>query len=584
MSTQAIGQKAYQPFIPGLGPNDDPANKVARQNAEAQERGAVFTRREVVEFILNLVGYTVERPLAELRLLEPSFGDGDFLFPALERLIVALKKVSPELKDAEIHISNAITAVELHRPTWERTSQKVVDYLISEGFSKAQANALADKWLVNDDFLLTDALSERFDFVVGNPPYVRQELIPAALLAEYRNRYSTIYDRADLYVPFIERSLMELRDDGHLGFICSDRWMKNKYGGPLRRLIAGHFHLKFHIDMVDTRAFREDVIAYPAITVLRKGEGTKTRIAYRPEISSKNLMDLGLRLNGAGKLTDNSNIQEAEGVTCGSEPWILGSHRGLSLVRKLEGKFPVIEDTGCKVGIGVATGADKVFVAPFNELDVEEDRKLPLVMTRDIESGQISWCGNGVLNPFGEDGALVRLESYPRLSAYLNKHRALIERRHISARNPAFWYRTIDKIYPSLTFTPKLLIPDIKGKAQIVFDNGQFYPHHNLYYITSQEWDLRALHAVLVSGIANLFVSAYSTQMRGGYLRFHAQYLRRIRLPLWRSISDSIKEQLISAGEEPNPSVTQTVMCQLFGFTSEEMGILNDYTYALKPS
>ncbi|EQD43311.1 hypothetical protein B2A_09945 [mine drainage metagenome] len=52
--------------------------------------------------------------------------------------------------------------------------------------------------------------------MIGNPPYVRQELIPAALLAEYRRRYSTLYDRADLYIPFIERSLTSLAPAGCL--------------------------------------------------------------------------------------------------------------------------------------------------------------------------------------------------------------------------------------------------------------------------------------------------------------------------------------------------------------------------------
>ena len=92
-------------------------------------------------------------------------------------------------------------------------------------------------WLRNDDFLLADIRS-RFDFVVGNPPYIRQELIPDRLIAEYRSRYETIYDRADLYIPFIERSLKLLKDGGLLGFICADRWMKNKYGGPLRAMVA----------------------------------------------------------------------------------------------------------------------------------------------------------------------------------------------------------------------------------------------------------------------------------------------------------------------------------------------------------
>jgi len=54
-----------------------------------ESRGAVFTRAEVVEFILDLAGYTEEQPLHEKRLLEPSFGGGDFLLPAIGRLLTA---------------------------------------------------------------------------------------------------------------------------------------------------------------------------------------------------------------------------------------------------------------------------------------------------------------------------------------------------------------------------------------------------------------------------------------------------------------------------------------------------------------
>ncbi len=92
------------------------------------------------------------------------------------------------------------------------------------------AATLSDRWLHHGDFLLAE-LPGTFDAVVGNPPYVRQELIPGVLLSEYRSRYATMYDRADLYIPFIERSLCSLVKRGALGFICADRWMKNRYGG-----------------------------------------------------------------------------------------------------------------------------------------------------------------------------------------------------------------------------------------------------------------------------------------------------------------------------------------------------------------
>ena len=108
-------------------------------------------------------------------------------------------------------------------------------------------------------------------------------------MAEYRRRFRTIYDRADIYVPFIERSLSLLAPGGQLGFICADRWIKNRYGGPLRQLVAEKFHLKCFVDMVDTDAFHSDVIAYPAIIVIGREKPGPTRIAFRPAIDAAKL-------------------------------------------------------------------------------------------------------------------------------------------------------------------------------------------------------------------------------------------------------------------------------------------------------
>ena len=369
---------------------------------------------------------------------------------------------------------------------------------------------------------------------MGNPPYIRQEQIPDILLAEYRKRYSTIYDRADLYIPFIERCLANLDKNGILGFICAERWMKNKYGGSLRAMIARDYHLVFYIDMMDTPAFTSEVIAYPAITVIKRAKPGLTRIAHRPQICSDTLSSL-VQAMQANKIHEGSGVTEVADIAKRREPWILQSFDQLAIVRRLEAEFPSLEESGCKVGIGVATGADKVYIKPFESLDVEFERKVPRVKTKDIQSGVVKWLGLGVINPFRDDGSLVDLSKYPRLANYLELHADTIKKRNCAKRNPKSWYRTIDRIYPDLRHRPKLLIPDIKGDAHIVYEDGQLYPHHNLYFITSDDWDLKALQAVLQTGIAKLFVSVYSIKMRGGYLRFQAQYLRRIRLPRWNN-------------------------------------------------
>jgi len=540
----------------------------ALEQAGSEERGAVFTRPEVVEFILDLAGYTIDQPLHRLRLLEPSCGDGNFLIIVVGRLLEAWLKSGDRSDDPVADLSESLTAVELHKPTLEKTRIQLNSLLEDAGLTEQQSEILLKQWLCQGDFLLVP-FSGSFDCIVGNPPYVRQELIPDTLLAEYKVRYRTVVDRADLYIPFMERSLSLLKDGSALCFICSDRWLKNRYGGPLRQMVADQFHLKAYIDMVDTPAFLTDVTAYPAIILITKGNHGPTRIAHRPDISRPALQALVRELK-APAVPRESEVKEVFAPVSGAEPWILESSKQLTLVRRLERDFPLIEKAGCKIGIGVATGADKVFIAPYAELNVEDDRKLRLVTTRDIRSGEVIWQGLGIINPFADEGGLVELSKYPRLKRYLEARKGELTKRHIAKRKPANWYRTIDRIYPKLASAPKLLIPDIKAKAHIVYEDGHLYPHHNLYYITSEAWDLMALQAVLISGIARLFVGAYSTRMRGGYLRFQAQYLRRIRLPRCSDVSRKIMDQLVAAARSRDVTACNNAVCLLYDLSGEE--------------
>jgi hypothetical protein len=566
--------------------------------AAPSARGAVFTRPEVAEFILDLVGYTPDRPLHQQRILEPSFGDGVFLLAILRRLLSAARRFGAS------ELSEAIRGVELHPETFEATYNAVVALLQQEGFSQH----LADRWLIQGDYLLC-SLEGPFHYVVGNPPYVRLEAIPPTLLAEYKKRYATMYNRADLYIPFIERSLSLLAEGGTLGFICADRWTKNHYGARLRKYVADNFHLKIFLEMAHAPAFRSKVAAYPAIVVISREAprtipfgteqapctertipfgteqapctertipfGTEhtphtespTRIARLSSLEPGQLTQLAEVLRSRS-LPEGSGVRVAQ-ITRGAAPWLLLAPEQRALLERLERRFPSLEEAGCRVGIGVATGADQAFIGVFEALEVEPDRKLPLVTTQDICSGEVRWGGQGLINPFSETGELVDLRCYPRLRAYLEARREVIAGRHYARRFPDRWYRTIDRIVPSLARTPKLLIPDIKGRPHVVLEEGCLYPHHNLYYITSESWDLRALQAVLLSAVAHLFVAAYSTQMRGGYLRFQAQYLRRIRIPPWSEVPPPIRQALLEAAQERDVQACNQATSRLYGLSED---------------
>jgi len=537
------------------------------------ERGAVFTRPEVVTAILDLAEYAPSRPLHEMRLLEPSFGDGCFLLPVVDRLLAsaAVHGVGPHEAS---RLALAIRAVEIHPASYTTARACILARLLAWGAKAQDADALCDAWLIRDDFLLAPVQGE-FDFVVGNPPYVRQERIPGPLLTEYRRRFSTIYDRADLYVPFIERGLRLLRNGGRLAFICANRWLKNKYGRPLRELVAKGYHLAHYIDMEGTDAFRSEVITYPSITVIERRKGTVTRVARRPEVSEASLSRLVGAMLDSGLNTD-PRVEDLMGAVRGGDPWLLDESAQLRVVRRLEESFPTLEEAGCKVGIGVATGADRIFIGPLGELPVEPERRLPLAMARDLVDGRVQWSGKGVVNPFEADGTLALLERYPLFRTWAETNAEAIGGRHCAQKNPSGWYRTIDRIWPDLTTTPKLLIPDIKGEPTVAYDEGRFYPHHNLYHVTSSTWDLRALATVLRSSVAVLLVASYCIRMAGGFLRFQAQYLRRMRVPRWDAVPESARRALSEAAPGDHEGIDRAAFL-LYGLGPAEARLVREF-------
>ena len=105
---------------------------------------------------------------------------------------------------------------------WLLHSASLAEKLQGVGLSVAEAEELVTAWLIQGDFLLYD-FDHDFTHVVGNPPYIRQEVIPDILMTEYRLRYETIFDRADIYIPFIEKSLSALEQGGQRKLALSAR-------------------------------------------------------------------------------------------------------------------------------------------------------------------------------------------------------------------------------------------------------------------------------------------------------------------------------------------------------------------------
>ncbi|MFN8021118.1 MAG: SAM-dependent methyltransferase, partial [Acidimicrobiales bacterium] len=170
---------------------------------EAGEHGEVFTRRWIVELILDLSGYTADRDLGAMLAVEPSCGAGAFLVPMVERLIDSCSAHGRPLTD----VGSALRAFDLLPANVELAQKAVRTTLIDSGLDEASAQAVAERSVRCADFLLSEHDFDGVDFVLGNPPYIRLEQIPSERTAAYRRTCPTMRGRADIFIGFIEKGL-----------------------------------------------------------------------------------------------------------------------------------------------------------------------------------------------------------------------------------------------------------------------------------------------------------------------------------------------------------------------------------------
>lgn len=482
--------------------------------------GEVYTNLDLVHWMLDEAGYTADRDLSRTRITEPAIGEGAFAFEIIRRL----------LRSAERFRFDPATAINTQVRFYEISPEKI-SLCVSE--LQAIAPMASPEIFIQGDYLLSQP--EEADIIIGNPPYIRYDQLPQEQRKRYAKRFACFRGRSDLYIAFFEHSLRHLAPRGKHIFVCSNRWMKSAYGVALRSFIAQQFTLTKILNLENSSPFDEQVLAYPSVTIIENKQKDRDSLDYQ-EVSQASILPL---------LPAEENHFERRPHPQG-EDWTAIFHPVNSLKQSSE-EFVPLEAMGFKIGIGVATGADKIFTGKHLPEHIEEELLLPLITSRDMRGDRLAWSGNYLINPFGEEGELIALHRYPKASDYFKQHQHLLKKRHIARKYPHKWYRTIDKVNPDLRSRPKILLPDISANNSILIDPGHFYPHHNLYYILGASYeDLACLSALLMSDFVRSQLESISVKMNGGFTRWQSQYLRKLRLPDLRLFSSEEKAILVA--------------------------------------
>jgi len=447
-----------------------------------RDLGVVYTPRDVSEPMVRLVlAPLLERDVRTLRICDPAIGEGAFLVEIVRVLAEALGGD----RDARLQVAaHCIYGVDIDPRAVEQARAAIEDFV------GAPVPSLREHLRVGDA-LATD-WGMRFDALVGNPPYVRQERLANKASLE---RFASYDGVADLYVYFIE---LAHRIADRYCLIVPNKWMSTAYGRPLRTFLARQNSVEGIVDFGRALPLFADADAFPAI-LWGTSAGSSARIRAARVDSP---VSVATALASADIAIDRARWA--------SDPWHIDAGDDGVQLEQLA-RWPTLGSIiGTRWSRGVVTGCNRAFVISESERDAlvaaaptAADWIRPFVKGRDIRR---------YIAP--TTAALDRyillvdrgtpLDKLPKsIRAHLATYRDALEPRPANHRGdwagrkpgPYKWHELQDPVVPlAKSRAPRLFYQDIQTQPACCLDaTGELVPDTTVWILPSADLFLLAV-------------------------------------------------------------------------------------------
>ena len=488
------------------------------------------------------------RRLTTLRIVDPACGSGAFLVAAFDYLHAEQKRVRERLgeidggilawadpnSDVEIITAN-LYGVDVNRESieitklalWLKTAKKgrpleSLELNIQWGNSLIEDSDFHSRAFVWREAFPNVHAEGGFDIVIGNPPYVRMELLkPVKPYLE--TRYAVVSDRADLYAYFFELGVRILKPGGRLGYISSSTFFRTGSGAPLRQFLSEGTDLEAVVDFGDLQLF-EGVTTYPVILVLRrKPHGTPSA----GELQFLNLKELPPDLSRA--FSEAAGSMPRSRLTVGS--WRFESDRLNAIRTKIAGGRKTLSELYGRPLCGVKTGLNKAFVIDRKSHDALVDRDhhskellKPFLIGENLQRWHFEsddlWL---IYTPKGQ----VDIEEYPAVRDYLGVFRPSLEGR---ATSQEWWeLQQAQVAYVPSFERSKIMWPEFSQGPKFSFDETGYYPLNKVYFLNQETPELMS---VLGSKAIWFYLFGDAGALRGGKWRLITGEAALSRVPI----------------------------------------------------
>ncbi len=498
--------------------------------------------------------------LKTIKIVDPACGSGAFLVAAFDVLHAEYQRINDKIADItgqagvfdlnkEI-LNRNLSGVDVNPESieitklslWLKTAERgkklaTIDQHLQVGNSLGFAAPVSEGGFYWQNQFAKIMQSGGFDVVLGNPPYVRQELL-GDVKPYLQQNYDVYHGVADLYAYFFELGLKMLKPNGMLGFISSATFFKTGSGEPLRRYLQTNATLKKVVDFGDLQVF-EGVTTYPAILIFQNA---------LPKDDSE-IQTLVLKSELPKKLSETFAAQHGvmAHAQLRADSWQLEDARLAQLRDKLTLGYPTLKDVYGSPYRGVLTGLNEAFVidrATKDKLMQQDPNSAellkPFLEGKDLKKWHAAprdlwlilmpkgWTYEKMQDIRAEPYSWQWLEShYPAIAQWLEPFEKAAKKR---GDKGDFWWELRACAYYGEFEKPKIVYPDLSQGSKFHLDKKSSLFPNTAYFIGASD---NFLLSLLNSKAIWFFLKGISDAMRGGEwrIRLFTQNIERIPIP-----------------------------------------------------
>ena len=335
-------------------------------------------------------------------------------------------------------------------------------------------------------------VSDGFDIVIGNPPYIQLQKDSGKLANKYENHnYSTFTKMGDIYCLFYEKGFNFLKSNGHLCFITSNKWMRAGYGDKLREFLATKTNPKLLIDFAGVKVFESATVDTNILLFSKSQNENKTTACL-----TKNLT-----IDGLANLSDFVRQNSSSCNFSTSDNWVILSNIEQSIKRKIESIGTPLKEWDIQINYGIKTGFNDAFIIStekrneiLNNCTSEEERKKtdelirPILRGRDIKRYGYDWANLWLINTHNgiKEKNISRInveKDYPAIKKHLDKYWDKLEKRADQGDTP---YNLRNCAYMDDFNKPRIIYKEIGTEMDACMIEKGIMINNKLYMISGE--------------------------------------------------------------------------------------------------